>query len=250
MCIFICLFWLHWNKDPGSLQDLSSPTRDQTMRPTVEAQSLNHWTAREVPWLSILTRLLWCMEFSRQEYWSGLPFPSPGYLPNPGIEPGSPALQADLYCLSHQGSPILNTVVCIRRDWCISWRVSDEDSMKAENDIVYSVLQTLSIKLLSPRHRFIMLTMSVLLAPLCPYITALHCLGGQFPPPPTLAHLPVMRAGMFLLDSTYLTTEIVLGKTAGPNTVSRPHFLPRGVAEGWPRDPSPESSSGIFAAWN
>ena len=35
------------------------------------------------------------MEFSRQEYWSGLPFPSPGDLPDPGLEPGSPALQAD-----------------------------------------------------------------------------------------------------------------------------------------------------------
>ena len=35
------------------------------------------------------------MEFSRQEYWSGLPFPSPEDLPDPGIEPGSPALQAD-----------------------------------------------------------------------------------------------------------------------------------------------------------
>ena len=35
------------------------------------------------------------MGFSRQEYWSGLPFPSPGDLPDPGIEPGSPALQAD-----------------------------------------------------------------------------------------------------------------------------------------------------------
>ena len=35
------------------------------------------------------------MEFSRQEYWSGLPFPSQGDLPNAGIEPGSPALQAD-----------------------------------------------------------------------------------------------------------------------------------------------------------
>ena len=35
------------------------------------------------------------MGFSRQEYWSGLPFPSPGDLPNPGIEPGSPTLQAD-----------------------------------------------------------------------------------------------------------------------------------------------------------
>ena len=35
------------------------------------------------------------MDFSRQEYWSGLPFPSPGDLPNPGIKPGSPALEAD-----------------------------------------------------------------------------------------------------------------------------------------------------------
>ena len=34
------------------------------------------------------------MGFSRQEYWSGLPVPSPGDLPNPGIKPGSPALQA------------------------------------------------------------------------------------------------------------------------------------------------------------
>ena len=35
------------------------------------------------------------VEFSSQESWSGLPFPSPGHLPHPKIEPGSPALQAD-----------------------------------------------------------------------------------------------------------------------------------------------------------
>ena len=35
------------------------------------------------------------LEFSRQEYWDGLPFPSPGDLPDPGVETGSPALQAD-----------------------------------------------------------------------------------------------------------------------------------------------------------
>ena len=35
--------------------------------------------------------------FSRQEYWSGLPFPSPGDLPNPGIEPRSPALYTDAF---------------------------------------------------------------------------------------------------------------------------------------------------------
>ena len=45
------------------------------------------------------------MEFFRQEYWSGFPCPPPGDLPNPGIEPPSPALQADSLLLSHQGSP-------------------------------------------------------------------------------------------------------------------------------------------------
>ena len=43
------------------------------------------------------------MEFSRQEYWSGLPFPSPGNLPNPGIKPRSPALQADSLLAEPQG---------------------------------------------------------------------------------------------------------------------------------------------------
>ena len=42
--------------------------------------------------------------FPRQKYWSGLPFPSPGDLPDPGIEPEPPALQI-LYHLSHQESP-------------------------------------------------------------------------------------------------------------------------------------------------
>ena len=45
------------------------------------------------------------MEFSRKEYWDGLLFPSPGDLQDPGIEPGSPALQQILYLLSHQRSP-------------------------------------------------------------------------------------------------------------------------------------------------
>ena len=45
------------------------------------------------------------MEFSRQEYWSGLPCPPPGDLPNPGIEPVSPASSPPL-SLGHRGSPI------------------------------------------------------------------------------------------------------------------------------------------------
>ena len=45
------------------------------------------------------------MEFSRQEYWSGFPFPSPGDLPNPGIEPRSSTLQADALPSEPPGKP-------------------------------------------------------------------------------------------------------------------------------------------------
>ena len=47
-----------------------------------------------IPWTVVYQASL-SMGFSRQEYWSALPFPSPGDLPYPGVEPGSPALQAD-----------------------------------------------------------------------------------------------------------------------------------------------------------
>ena len=46
------------------------------------------------------------MGFSRQEYWSGLPFPSPGDLPDPGIEPGFPAFQADTLTSESPGKPL------------------------------------------------------------------------------------------------------------------------------------------------
>ena len=46
------------------------------------------------------------MGFSRQEYWSGLPFLSPGDLPNPGIEPGSPVFQADALTSEPPGKPV------------------------------------------------------------------------------------------------------------------------------------------------
>ena len=57
------------------------------------------------------------MEFSRGEYWSGLPFPSPGDLPNPGVVPGSPTLQADSSWSEPQGEPQislnLRDLVCL-----------------------------------------------------------------------------------------------------------------------------------------
>ena len=49
------------------------------------------------------------MGFSRQEYWSGLPFPSPGDLPDPGIKPWSPTLQADSLPTEPPGKPFYCT---------------------------------------------------------------------------------------------------------------------------------------------
>ena len=51
------------------------------------------------------------MGFSRQEYWSGLPFPSPGDLSNPGIEPKSSALQVDSLLSEPPGKPQLYTYI-------------------------------------------------------------------------------------------------------------------------------------------
>jgi len=58
----------------------------------------------ETPWTVAFQGLL-TMGFYRQEYWSGLPLPSPGDLPDSGIEPTSPALAGGFLPLSHQGSP-------------------------------------------------------------------------------------------------------------------------------------------------
>ena len=64
------------------------------------------------------------MGFFQAEYWSGLPFPSPGDLPNPGSNPGLPHCRQMLYHLSHQGSPDLQKNMT-NEDWdpacCTTW---------------------------------------------------------------------------------------------------------------------------------
>ena len=60
----------------------------------VKVKSLSPVLLLATPW-TVTYQAPQSMGFSRQEYGSGLPFPSPGDLPNPGIEPGSPALQTD-----------------------------------------------------------------------------------------------------------------------------------------------------------
>ena len=65
-------------------------TTNQHIKTKVKVKSLSRVRLFATPW-TVAYQAPRSMGFSRQEYWSGLPFPSPGDLPNPGIEPGSSA---------------------------------------------------------------------------------------------------------------------------------------------------------------
>ena len=106
---------------PGDLPDPGIEPRS----PTLQADSL--WSEPpgknpkkteilpfETPWMVALQARP-SKESSRQEYWSGLPFPSPGDLPNPGIEPRSPTLQADALTSEPPGKPELTYFSLILR---------------------------------------------------------------------------------------------------------------------------------------
>ena len=73
-----------------------------TKRKKVKVKSLSHVFV--TPWTGAYQSPP-SVEFSRQEYWSGFPFPSPGDLPNPGIKPGCPALLADTLPSEPPGKP-------------------------------------------------------------------------------------------------------------------------------------------------
>ena len=120
ICNYICMVnntcgglvpWCPWIRK-------SVTTQVPCSRPSVSAYVQNTWIQNakvKVKSLSCvwLFATLWTVAhqarpsigFSRQENWSGLPFPSPGDLPNPGIEPRSPELQADALTSETPGKP-------------------------------------------------------------------------------------------------------------------------------------------------
>ena len=74
----------------------------------MKVKSLSHVGLFSTPW-TVACQAPLSMEFSRQQYWSGLLFPSPGDLPDPGIKPGSPALQADSLPSELPEKPLINS---------------------------------------------------------------------------------------------------------------------------------------------
>ena len=80
----------------------TSPVRKYEVNEVSELKSLSGVRLFATPW-TVAYQVPQSMEFSRQEYWSGLSFLSPGDLPDPGIKPGSPAFQADALTSEPQG---------------------------------------------------------------------------------------------------------------------------------------------------
>ena len=92
----------------------------------LEVKSLSHVQLFATPW-TVAYQAPWSMGFSRQEYWSGLPFPSPGDLPNPGIKPGSSALQTDALLSEPNWNVAWNIGIKVllmrmKTKWDTSWR--------------------------------------------------------------------------------------------------------------------------------
>ena len=79
------------------------------------------------------------MAFPKQEYWSGLPFPSPGGLPEPGIKPGSPALHAYSLLLSQQGSPdkwFKSNQSVASDSWSSKESISQTETLRKMNELM------------------------------------------------------------------------------------------------------------------
>ena len=84
----------------------NAQTTTQLLTLDVKEKSLSRVRLFATPW-TVAYQASPSMGFSRQEYQSGLPFPSPADLPNPGIEPGSPTLQADALLSEPPGKAVL-----------------------------------------------------------------------------------------------------------------------------------------------
>ena len=87
----------------------------------VKVRSLSRVRLFVTPW-TVAHQALLSMGFSRQEYWSGLPFPSSGDLPDPGFEPRSPALQADALTSEPPGKPI--TEYLKQKNKSVNWKIT------------------------------------------------------------------------------------------------------------------------------
>ena len=107
-CVTVQTCSYRWSQSTGkqSWEVSNLEIRNQQDLIWSEVKSLSRVRLFATPW-TVAHQAPPPMGFSRQEYWSGLPFPSPGDLPDPGIKPRSPTLQADALTSEPPGKPDL-----------------------------------------------------------------------------------------------------------------------------------------------
>ena len=98
---------------------ISINNQENMMVKNSKCYSLSRVQLFATPWAASCQASL-SMEFSRQEYWSGFPFPSPGDLPDPGTEPGFPAWQADSFPSKPPGKHPNQNILTLERK--IVWK--------------------------------------------------------------------------------------------------------------------------------
>ena len=114
------------------------------------SKSLSHVWCFANPW-TVTRQAPLSLGFSRQEYRSGLPLPSPGDLPDPGTEPGSPALQADSLPSEPAGKPW----ICIKQPYLkIHGHLLEQKPHWHLSDSLFILCQ-LSVHLISKEHNFL-----------------------------------------------------------------------------------------------
>ena len=136
---------------------------------------LSHFQLFATPWTVACQTPLF-MGFSRQEFWSGLPFPPPGDLPNPGIEPISPAspvLQVNSLLQIQWGSPFLNKFSSVQslsrvQLFATSWTSALQASLSITNS--WSLLKLMPIESVMPFSHLILCCPLLLLPPIPPSI--------------------------------------------------------------------------------
>ena len=96
--------WVIWIQTKVILVPLPGSAAELFPALKVKVKSLSRVRLSATPW-TVAYQAPPSMGFSRQEYWSGVPFPSPGDLPDPVIKPGSPALEADALTSELPGKP-------------------------------------------------------------------------------------------------------------------------------------------------
>ena len=143
--------------------------------PWSESENVSHIQLIATPW-TVACQAPLSVEFSRQLYWSGLPFPSPGVLPQPGIEPRSPAWQADFFFfffnhLSHQEvTSVSQSVQSLSHVWLFAtpWITACQASLFITNS--WSLLKLMPIELMMPSSHLILCHPLLLLPPIPPSI--------------------------------------------------------------------------------